>query len=134
MYIFYEIWSKFLIFFVAITLTPGIGVVKGLQGYFWSGLIYVGFMLLLPKIIEFIKLPVNITSQLLIGSMLSVAYFYVMRYLLVGFLLFGSFPPEEGLFQLAFLRGYELNEVWVIWIAGFFTNALMVFDQWLLER
>ncbi|MCA9385580.1 hypothetical protein KC717_02945 [Candidatus Dojkabacteria bacterium] len=130
----FQIWTNFLVFFLAVTLLPGIEVNKGLEGYLVAGLIYVAFVLLLPRIIEFFKVNVNFWSFLMFGSVLSIGYFYLMKYIFVSYLLIGTFSSNEALLGIQFLRGISLNEAQVITFAGIFTMVLVSIHEWLLGR
>jgi hypothetical protein len=130
----FEIWVNFLVFFVAVTLSPGIRVERGLSGYIVSGALYTLLVFVLPKVIEFFKINVNFWSFFIIGSLFSIGYFYAMKYLVVGFLIFEIFPPTQGIFGLVALKGFELSESQVILFAGVFVMLLTSFNQWLMEK
>ncbi len=128
----YQIWTNFLVFFVAVTLAPGVTVRNSLEGYIVSGGIYVALMLLLPKIIEFIKLNVNFTSFFLIGALVSFGYFNLMRYILIGFLSFDAYLSPHGLFGLNLFSSMSISQV--VLFASMFTITLTAFHQWLMEK
>lgn len=132
MYFVYQFWTNFLAYFVALTLTPGIYVQDGLKGYFISGAVYVALVLIIPRIIEFFKINVNIWSFILVGSLFSTLYFYLMRYFFVGFLTFEEFPATRSIFGL--IKGVALSESQVIIFAGIFTTILIAVNQWINDK
>ncbi|MBD3363470.1 hypothetical protein GF362_07180 [Candidatus Dojkabacteria bacterium] len=134
MYTVYQIWINFLTFFTAVTLAPGITVQDGLVGYIVSGAIYVAVIMFLPNLIEFFKINVNFWSFLFFGVVICIGYFFVMRYILVGFLYFEDVTGSEAIMGLSFLRGLELTQTWVIVFAGFFSMLLTSITQWLMGR
>lgn len=134
MYIAYQIWSNFIVFFVALTLTPGIVIRNGLIGFFVCGIVYSVIFLMIPKAIEFLKLNVNFWSYLLVGTVLSIIYFYLMRYIFVGFMVFSEFPANRELLNLKFLIGYHFSETGVILFASVFTTLLSTTNKWLMEK
>lgn len=130
----FEIWVNFLVFFLAVSLAPGVNVENGLYGYLVSGGLYIAFLMFLPKIIEFLKINVNFWSFFIIGSIFSVMFFYALKYLLVGFLSFETFPATQAIFGVSSLRGFELSQSQVILFVAVFSMFLASFNQWLLER
>lgn len=134
MYLLFQIWNYFLVFFVGVTLIPGIQVQRGFEGYLISGLIYSVLILIVPRVIEYFKLNVNIWSFILIGTLMSVGYFYVMRYILLGFLTFTEFTIDSSFLGFDLLTGLYVAESQVLFYSGIILIILQVFNQWLLEK
>ncbi len=131
MYLVYQYWNTFLIYFVAVSIGPGIKVVGGLENYIFGSIIFFVLLILLPKGIEFLKLNVNFVSLFLIGSFACIGYMYLLRYALVGIVEFSSFPAAETLFGISGLRGIAMSELQVLVFNGVLLMLLSLINDWL---
>jgi hypothetical protein len=130
---FYQIWTNFLVFFLAITLSPGI-TVRGFQGYIVAGAIYVIGLLILPKVIEFFKINVNIASFTIFNGLMSLAFFLIMKNIFFGFLDFANSVNTGGFLGMDFIGPSMLDSTGIVVYATLLITFLVSLNQWLMKH
>lgn len=130
----FQIWSNFLVFFFVATLSPGLEINNGIQGYAVAGICYAFLISFMPQIIEFFKVNVNFWSFVVFGSIFSTLFFLFFNFILVGFIRFSAVSSEYALFGLGYLRGFTLTQIQTIIFAGVFGVVIAGINQWIIDR